>query len=79
MIRLYDFEENCNVIISHFPHSPLMQSVESCCAADFLCHVLKTLFFIEIALKLSYFAKKSKIFFHATRFLMPRFKNIIFY
>ena len=25
---------------------------------QFLCHVLKTLFFIKIALKLSYFAKK---------------------
>ena len=29
---------------------------------QFLCHVLKALFCIKIALKLSYFAKKSKIF-----------------
>ena len=29
---------------------------------QFLCHVLKTLFSIKIALKLSYFAKKCKIF-----------------
>ena len=29
---------------------------------QFLCHVLKALFFIKIALKLSYFCKKCKIF-----------------
>ena len=39
-----------------------MQSVESYCAANFLCHVLKALFFIEIALKLSYFCKKMQNF-----------------
>ena len=35
MIGLHDFEENCYVIISYFPHNPLMQPVESHCAADF--------------------------------------------
>ena len=34
-----------------------MQPVESF-ALQFLCHVLKALFFIKIALKLSYFFKK---------------------
>ena len=29
---------------------------------QFLCHVLKALFFIKIALKLSYFCKKMQIF-----------------
>ena len=28
-------QENCNVIIKHFPYSPLMQPVESYCAANF--------------------------------------------
>ena len=28
-------QENCNIIISHFPHSPLMQPDESCCVANF--------------------------------------------
>ena len=66
MIGFYDLpackQENYNVIISHFPHSPLMQSVKSCCAAKFLHHVLKALFFIKIALKLSYFCKKNAKF-----------------
>ena len=39
-----------------------MRSVESCCAAKFLCHVLKALFFIKIVLKLSYFCKKMQNF-----------------
>ena len=39
-----------------------MQSVKSCCAANFLCHVLKALFFIKIVLKLTYFCKKMQNF-----------------
>ena len=39
-----------------------MQPVESCCAAKFVCHVLEALFFIKIALKLSYFCKKLQNF-----------------
>ena len=39
-----------------------MQSVKSCCAANFLCHVLNTLFLIKIVLKLSYFCKKMQNF-----------------
>ena len=39
IIGFYDLpackQENCNVIISHFPHSPIMQPVESCCAGNF--------------------------------------------
>ena len=66
MIGFHDLpackQENYNVIISHLPHSPIMQSVKSCCAANFLCHVLKALFFIKIVLKLSYFCKKMKNF-----------------
>ena len=54
--------ENYNVILSHLPHCPLMQSVKSCCTANFLCHVLKALFFIKIVLKLSYFCKKMQKF-----------------
>ena len=46
---------NSNVIVSHFPHSPLMPPVESCCAA------MLNLFFL-IALKLSYFCKKKQKF-----------------
>ena len=53
---------NFNVIISHLPHSPLMQPVESFLRCQFLCHVLKALFFITKALKLSYFCKKIQIF-----------------
>ena len=37
---------------------------------QFLCHVLKTLFFIKIALKLSYFCKKMQNF-RALRTLPP--------
>ena len=66
MIGFYDLpackQENYNAIISHLPHSPLMQSVKSCFAANFLCHVLKALFFIKIVLKLSYFCKKMQNF-----------------
>ena len=53
---------NYNVIISHLPHRPIMQSVKSCCAANFLRHVSKALFFIKIVLKLSYFSKKNAKF-----------------
>ena len=43
--------------------APIMQPVESCCAAKFLSHVFKSIiFFIKIALKLSfYLQKKCKI------------------
>ena len=39
-----------------------MQPVKSCCAANFLCYVLKALFFIKIVLKLSNFRKKMQNF-----------------
>ena len=51
-----------------------MQSVKSCCAANFLCHVLKALFFIKIVLKLSYFCKKMQNF-RALRSLPPDPQN----
>ena len=37
----------------------------------FLCHVLRALFFIKIALKLSYFAKKCKILQKKFRGALP--------
>ena len=55
-------QENCNVIISYFPHSPFLQSVESCCAANFYATFQTHYFFIKIALKLSYFCKKMQNF-----------------
>ena len=39
-----------------------MQSVKSCCAANFLRHVLNTVFFIKVVLKLSCFCKKMQNF-----------------
>ena len=66
MIGFYDLpsckQKNCNVIISHLPHSPLMQPVEFMLRCQFLCHVLNALFFIKIALKLIYFFKKMQSF-----------------
>ena len=56
--------EDWNVTISHRPHSLFMQTVWSGLHYQFLCHVLKALFFIKIALKLSYFWKKCEIFRH---------------
>ena len=37
-----------------------MQPVKSCCAANFLCHVLKALFFIKIVQKLLFLQKNAK-------------------
>ena len=54
--------EDWNVTISHRPHSLFMQTVWSGLHYQFLCHVLKVLFFIKIALKLSYFWKKMQNF-----------------
>ena len=54
--------EDWNVTISHRPHSLFMQTVWSGLHYQFLCHVLKGLFFIKIALKLSYFWKKMQNF-----------------
>ena len=39
-----------------------MQPVESCCAANFHATFESIIFFIKVALKLSYFCKKMKIF-----------------
>ena len=41
---------------------PLMQPMPIMLRCQFLCYVLKTLFFIKIALKLSYFCKKMQNF-----------------
>ena len=50
--------KNWNITISHRPHSLFMQTIWSGLHYQFLCHVLKALFFIKIALNLSYFSKK---------------------
>ena len=39
-----------------------MQAVQSCLHCQYLCHVLKALFFYQNSLKISYFCKKMQIF-----------------
>ena len=51
MIGFYDLpaceQENYNGIISHLPHSTLMQPVESCCAANFYATFEKHYFLLK--------------------------------
>ena len=51
IVKFYDLpvckQENCNVFICHFPHSPLLQLVESCCAANFYTTFLKHYFLLK--------------------------------
>ena len=54
--------EYWKVTISHRPYSLFMQTVWSGLHYQFLSHVLKALFFIKIALKLSYYWKKMQNF-----------------